>query len=445
MILKLVIAFIIGAVIGLERASAQPLQGDNKKSIEPHEVGVRTFSLISLLGAIAGLMMEEYLPVFIFISSVFAGLSLLYYFLQSWISKDTGITTEFALVYTYVIGIMIGREILPVQIILMIAVVLVLVLSRKQEIQGFIADVRRNEINAFISYALIALVILPFLPNSDYSLSDIPNAVSFLKSTGFNLGTLATVSLFNPFKLWFIVALITGIDVAGYVLERLVGQKGKLMSSLAGGFISSTATTQALAVESKHSKSVGQLTGAALLANMVSFIPLFFLVGSVNSEFLLKLTPVLLSVIVSATIAACYFLLIQKEKKESISKQSELVHKTKEIFNLQSALTFVAIFAVVRIASQIALIFFGNNGVLVTTSLAALTGVDAPILTISQMAGVDISYAFAVWVFILINAVNLIAKVVYSFISGSKAFAVRFTIGISFVIASSLIWPVFLQ
>lgn len=443
MIFKLIIAFIIGAVIGLERASPQKYQENNTEIIEHHEVGVRTFSLISLLGALAGLMMHDYQMITIFISAIFSGLILIYYFLQSSFTKDSGITTEFALVYSYVIGLMIGREILPIHIILIISVVLILVLSRKQEIHGFISVINRSEINAFISYALIALVILPFLPNVDYSLTDIPNAESFLNSLGFNAGKFLELSLLNPFKLWFIVALITGIDVAGYTLERTVGQKGKLMSSLAGGVISSTATTQALAVESKRSKSVGQLVGAALFANMISFIPLFFLIGSINQKFLLRLIPVLLSVIISSALTAINFYFVHKEKNSKERQKPNEIKKRTEIFNLRSALIFVGIFAVVRIASQIALAFFGNSGVIVTTSLAALTGVDAPILTVSQMAGGDISHEFAVWAFVLINAVNLVAKTIYSFISGSRGFAIRFGIGVFIIIVSSIIWPIF--
>ncbi len=445
MIFKLIIAFIIGAVIGLERASPQSFQQNKKDTIEHHEVGVRTFSLISLLGALAGLMMQDYMMVTIFITSVFGGLALLYYFLQSSFTKDPGITTEFALVYTYVIGLMIGREILPIHIILMISVVLVLVLSRKQEIQGFISVINRSEINAFISYALIALVILPFLPNTDYSLADIPNAEAFLRSTGINVGKFVNLTLVNPFKLWVIVALITGIDVAGYVLERTVGQKGKLMSSIAGGIISSTATTQALAVESKRSKTAGAHVGSALFANMVSFFPLFFLVGSINRQFLVELLPVLISIILSCFIVAVYFYFFHRAKQEKNGKKKQESKQRKEIFNLRSAISFVVIFAVVRIASQIALVFFGNSGVLITASIAALTGVDAPILTISQMAGGQISHSFAVWTFIVINAVNLVAKTVYSFISGSRAFAIQFGIGILIIIGSSLIWPIFIR
>lgn len=444
MVLKIIISFIIGAVIGLERASPQKLTADRKKILEPHEVGVRTFSLISLLGTLGGLMMREYSSVFIIISTVFCLLVLAYYFFQTKNSKDPGITTELALIFTYLIGIMIGREIVPMQIIIMIAVIVVLVLSRKREVQDFIINVHRNELNAFIGYALIALVILPFLPNTNYSLADIPQLESFLKSTGVSLGKFADVSLFNPFKLWFIVALITGIDVIGYFLEKTVGRsKGRLVSSLAGGFISSTATTQALAQESKQTNSPAHLTGAALFANMVSFIPLFFLIGSVNPRYLTQLIPVLLIIIIACAVVGSYFYFFYKEKqkKQTAKKNSPKTENTKEIFNLSSALVFVAIYTVVRIISEVALAIFGSQGVIITTTLAALTGIDAAILTVSQMVGGELSYTLGVWTFILINAVNLLAKTFYSFLQGSRGFAVRFGVGVAIIIGSSVLWP----
>lgn len=441
MIFKIIISIVIGAVIGLERASPQKLSGDKKSKIEPHEVGVRTFSLISLLGVFSGLVMENFLIVSIIISISFCILAITYYILQTLVSRDSGITTELALLFTYVIGLAIGRDILPVQIILMIAVFLVLVLSRKAEIQNLILGIQRNEINAFISYALIALVILPFLPNTNYSFSDIPSATEFLKNLGINIGRFADLDLINPFKLWFIVALITGIDVVGYILERTIGQKGKLMSSLAGGFISSTATTQALALESKRHTAVGQQVGAALYANMVSFIPVFFLIGSVNTNFLVRLIPVILSIIVACGLTASYFYFYHQEKDTVLHKKTEETSKVKEIFNLGSALTFVLIFTIVKIVSEIALVIFGSQGAIITTSLAALTGIDAAILTVSQMAGTQLSYTIGIWTFILINSVNLIAKTFYSFLSGSRPFAVRFGLSVILIIGSSVIWP----
>jgi uncharacterized membrane protein (DUF4010 family) len=77
-----------------------------------------------------------------------------------------------------------------------------------------------------------------------------------------------------------IVVLITGIDVFGYILGRMVGNKnGFALTSFMAGFVSSTSATQSLAQRSNNTRFVNHLVGAAVLANLASFLQIFLLVG----------------------------------------------------------------------------------------------------------------------------------------------------------------------
>ena len=270
---RLLISLVIGAIVGLERETHH--NPADKKTVS---IGLRSFSLISTLGTLSGLLYVNNLPLFIFISALFGLLVVAYYIIQSIHTKDIGITTEIGMIFTYLIGILMGTNIFPMQLILAIVVVLVMVLSRKEEIQNIVMGIDREEIHAFVSYALIALVVLPFLPNTPLSLANVPGAISFFKAYGIDIQRFASFELINPFRLWFIVALITGIDMAGYALERMIGKKhGRLVASIVGGFISSTSTTQSLALESKSGKGINKLVAAALFANLTSFLQVFFL------------------------------------------------------------------------------------------------------------------------------------------------------------------------
>jgi len=171
-----------------------------------------------------------------------------YYILGSLSTKDNGLTTELAIFWSYLIGIFVGLNIFPIQLIIAMTVILMLILSLKQKIKLFVAGIKQFELESFISYAIIALVILPFLPNTPLFLRDIPFLKSLLSAFQINFDKFLNLELINPFGVWKVVALVTGVEIFGYFLEKTIGQKkGWLFTSIAGGFISSTSTTQSLA------------------------------------------------------------------------------------------------------------------------------------------------------------------------------------------------------
>jgi uncharacterized membrane protein (DUF4010 family) len=437
--LMLLLSLVIGAVIGLERESYEDsvkIPGRNKVG----SLGVRTFSLITLLGTTAGLLRPDYFTLFLTINITFMLLIVAYYIVGSFLTGDNGITTEIAVVFAYLIGLFLSLEIFPVQLIIAMAVVLILVLSYKQKVHSFVAGITRGEINAFISYAIIALVILPFLPNISYHLTDIPSLSSILSSYGIDLGSFESVEILNPFRLWLVVALITGVDVLGYLLERTVGKKsGWVLASMAGGFISSTATTQSLAQQSKKSGSINLLVASAIFANMTSFFQLFLLIAVFNPDLLVRSTVMILAMIVTATISGLVLLRTKGEETVESLTESDVSLKETNIFSLIPALKFALLFLTIRVVSKVALIMFGDSGFLFTSAIASLAGLDAVIINLSELAGVTITLTTAVWAIIITNGVNLIGKVVYSFIQGNRKFAVKFAVSMLLIIISSFI------
>jgi uncharacterized membrane protein (DUF4010 family) len=431
---RLLISLVIGAVVGLERETHHKSTDKRKVSI-----GLRSFSLISTLGTMAGFLYVGNLPLFIFISTSFGLLVVAYYIVQSMLTKDIGITTEIGMIFTFLMGILIGTDIFPMQLILAIVVVLVMVLSRKEEIQNIIMGIDREEIHAFVSYALIALVILPFLPNTPVSLANVPGAVSFFKAYGIDMQRFASFELINPFRLWFIVALITGIDMAGYALERMIGKKhGRLVASIVGGFISSTSTTQSLALESKSGRGINKLVAAALFANLTSFLQVFFLLAPLNGEFLVRSTLTLGSMIVTALGLGLFFF-TRHERPEKVKHTEKKLIKESEIFALGPALRFAVIFILIRLFSKIALSIFGSTGLYITSIIASFTGIDAVLITVAELAGKTVSFQTALITLILVNATNLLSKSFFSYLQGSKAFALRFFLSVLAIILASSI------
>lgn len=431
---RLLISLIVGAVVGLERETHHNPADKRKVSI-----GLRTFSLISTLGTLSGFLYVSNLPLFIFISTLFGFMVVAYYIIQSVLTKDIGITTELGMIFTFLIGIFIGTNLFPMQLILAIVVVLVMVLSRKEEIRNIIMGIDREELHAFISYALIALVILPFLPNTPLSLANIPGAISFFKAYGMDIQRFASFELINPFRLWFIVALITGIDMAGYALERIIGKKhGRLVASIVGGFISSTSTTQSLALESRSGRGINKLVAAALFANLTSFLQVFFLLAPLNGGFLVKSTVTLGSMIFAALGIGLFFF-TRNEKPEKAKRTEKKQIKESEIFALGPALRFAVIFILIRLFSKVSLSIFGSTGLYITSIIASFTGIDAVLINVAELAGKTVSLQTALTTLILVNATNLLSKSFFSYLQGSRAFAIRFFLGVLAIILASSI------
>jgi uncharacterized membrane protein (DUF4010 family) len=305
-----------------------------------------------------------------------------------------------------------------------------------------VAGISRQELQSFISYAIITLVILPILPDTSYKLADIPVMPQIFTSLNIDLGKFATIDIINPRKIWFVVVLITGIDVFGYILGRLVGdKKGFALTSFIAGFISSTSATQSLAQRSKSTTFVNHLVGAAVLANLASFLQIFLLVGPLNPRWLISIVPAILVMILTAGIIA-FVLLRKKEPAENEEKVEQ--SKPTKIFSLLPALRFAGILVLVKIITKTCLILFGNSGFVISSVIASFAGIDAIMVNLAEMAGKSISFEFALLTFILVNATNLLSKTIYSFMLGNKRFAYRFMISAILIVAAGSLWLLFI-
>ena len=433
--IKLLIPLAIGAAIGLERQVEPTADNDPKQRAVLNDMGLRTFSMVGIVGALAGISFAANPIIAGIITAGFLIMILANYVLGVIHTKDLGITTEIAVFYTYFAGVLVASGIIPISIILALTVVVILLLSRKKHIHSILADVDRHEVNSFVSYAILALVILPFLPNYSFALQDIPVLKTVVDSTPL-LSQIKDLSLINPYKLWSIVVLMTGVDIFGYILERNLGKgKSLLITSLAGGFISSTAVTQSLAGQSKATKNNNQYVGAALFANMTSFIQISVLILAINGMLFFQGFPVIFALLISTLIAGAFFFFRKIGVSENLTEEKE---GSRTMFNLVPALKFMGLFLVINIASKLALEFLGNNGFLITSGVGALAGIDAVVISGSELAGNAIDYNLAIIGILIANGVNLAAKTFYAFTQGARNFALKFGVSSVGIISASL-------
>jgi len=441
--IRLLIAVFLGALIGLEREFI-PRKKKKVGAVGSRGLsGLRTFSLISLLGGIAGLLSAAGGNVLYLVITVgFFVLLTAYYVVGSIMIKSPGLTTELAAVYVFVMGFLVATDILPVQLVIAVAVVVTLILSMKDRTKNFILGIKRGEMSAFLTFAIVALVVLPFLPNTAYFLTDIPGLKMILGAYGVEYGVLESLEILNPFKMWLIVALITGIEMFGYFLSRIVGErKGWFLTSVVGGFVSSTFIVRSLALKSKKGGYINQLVAAAVFANLVSFLQVIVLVASMNSKWLVSITSAMLLIIGMALASGLYFYFVKGRRLAEIKTEKKEEKKKKSIVSLGSAIRFALVLLVIRFLTKIALTFFGQGGFLVGSVAASFSGIDAVVINLAELAGKEISVRGAWLVFVCINATNLISKIVYARAQGRREFASGFGWSMGLVIvASGLGW-----
>lgn len=433
---NIVLALLLGAAIGLERQSANQLAADRLA-----DSGIRTFSLIGLLGCIASIFYVNGLPiVFVLMTSAFVILLALHYVLASMETRDFGFTTEIAVILTYLIGVCLGTAILPLQVTVAVTVVVIVILSLKGRSEKLLSKVSRSEIESFISFAILGLVILPFLSNKTYTLAEFPDIAAIIEGLNIDIEQFRALELINPQRLWFIVVLITGIDVLGYILGKFVGrERGFTLTSFIGGFVSSTVTTQTLAQKSRGAANENYLVGAAILANLASFFQMFLLIGPLNGKWLVAILPTLIIMIVTATLLSIYFLRVRKSEEPAPSSEAEAEVVEKRIFSIIPALKFAGLILVVKLLTNLSLILFGKAGFVAGSVIASFAGVDAILINLAGMAGTKITFGFALFTFILVNATNLTAKTVYCYLQGSRSFTLKFSASMLIIIAASFL------
>jgi uncharacterized membrane protein (DUF4010 family) len=432
--IKLLLTVVFGATIGLERESSS--QGNDTIG------GIRAYSLIALLGFVTGLLYTHYYTALAtIIAAGFFVIMISYYIIGTQQTKDFGMPTELAAFLTFIIGAMTVIEIVPLQITVAIFVIVIFILSLKSKTTQIVAGVSRQELQSFISYAIIALVVLPILPDESYKLQDIPILPDLFKGMNVDMGKFSTLDLINPRKIWMVVVLITGIDVFGYILGRFVGNKrGFALTSFMAGFVSSTSATQSLAQRSKSTTFVNHLVAAAVLANLASFLQIFLLVGPLNAKWLVSITPAILMMILTAAVISVYFFKKKEPQDEAVGEEK----KPQKIFSLLPALKFAGILILVKILTKVCLILFGQSGFIISSMIASFAGIDAIMVNLADMAGSTITFQFALLTFLLVNATNLFSKTFYSFMQGSRQFAIKFAVSALAIIAIGSLWLIFI-
>ena len=356
---KLAAALGIGFIIGMQRENSYS-QNNSR-----HPAGLCSFSIVCLCGALScylGDLMGSIVP--FVVGLVIVGLLLVASHIAYGLSNrgnggPAGVTTSAALIMIYFLGALCWLNRLLEACILMI--VLLWLLAVKRQLHDFAKKISTEDIIATVKFAVISLMILPFLPNKAFG----PTGLEVL----------------NPHTIWLFVVFISGIGFVGYVLIKLVGPgKGIWLTGLLGGLASSTALTLNLAGRScDNEQYASDFTVGIVLSWAVMYVRLYLIcVFLVPSLALPLLAPLLVPVIPGLGYAAY---LKMRESNNHVQKTTDFNNP----FKLLPAVKFGLIFTIVMFLANAARVYFGSGALIACSFLGGAAEMDAVAFSLIDM------------------------------------------------------------
>jgi uncharacterized membrane protein (DUF4010 family) len=246
------------------------------------------------------------------------------------------------------------------------AAIIVLILAMRDELHDFVGQLDEADIKALARYAVIALAVLPFLPNQ----------------------AMGPYGAWNPWKLWWVVVLVTGFSFAGYVANRIFGaRRGTISTALIGGAYSSTAVTQSLAQRLGSKEKGGAEAAGIALASAVMYLRVMVLVAFIAPRLLPDFVLVVLLPTVVAW-AAGWWLYRKAPACEGPSPPGNPIA-------LIPALGFLLFVAIAAVVARWAEGRFGEEGIAVLLLIMGSMDVDAAIVTAGGLPESAITTALA--------------------------------------------------
>jgi len=409
LLLRFAVALGLGILLGLER----------ERSKEPGRgfAGVRTFALIALTGAFSA-WLGSTLSVAWLVPAAFVSIASLV--LASYVvtapKGDVGVTTEVTALLTFLLGVACFHGELRVASAVAVAVALMLVL--KDWLHLLAKKISADEVSAAVQFAIVTLIVLPLVPDKSFG----PPPYDVL----------------NPYHLWLMVVLISGIDFASWILVKIVGREhGIGLTGLLGGLVSSTATTLSMTKRSRQEpdKSVS-FALAILLASLVMIVRVGILLAVLGAPILEHLWVPLVAMAVANLGAAGWAYL--RERREGVKDHGRAEVTDDAIpFQLSKAVRFALLFAVVSFLARGAEVWIGESGLYLAGALAGLTDVDSITISMSDLANRTPDSALAAGRAVVLAVVaNTLVKGAIASFAGSSAlrnFTLPLTIGIAVV------------
>jgi len=393
------IALLIGALVGAER---------EKRKVSEQEVsfgGLRTFILFAQAGAVSAWLSIQLGYPWIFVATVAAvsGIVVTGYVLESRVRPtEIGVTTELAAITVCLLGgaVMYGF----ITIAVALAIVTSAVLAYKRPLHDAVARISTDDLYAGLRLLIATFIVLPLLSDR----------------------TVDPWQALNPYRLWLLVILISGLSMVGYVAVRWLGPaRGILLTAASGGLVSSTAVSLSFARQSRvdpGSRAGSALAAGVLVAWVVMFVRVIIAVAFVNPGLVTAVfAPFAVMAVVTAVLAGLFYWRGTAIAPAETPSQVPL----RNPFSLWEASKFGLLFAAVLLIVQLTHRYLAGQGLYVVAALAGLTDVDAITLSMADFARTGGEAHTAVGAIVVAALTNTVVKCAMAVAFGSAALRQR--------------------
>jgi uncharacterized membrane protein (DUF4010 family) len=331
------VSLLLGLLLGLERQRAK------------HEAfaGIRTFPLFALCGFFAGLAATKGMPLaFPAVLLVVGAFGVLAYLRDP---RDTaGVTTEMTGLLAAVLGGVVATG--EVAAAAAAGVVVTLLLTLKAQLHSLAGAITEDEILAIVKFALVAVVVLPLLPDRP----------------------IGPYGALVPRKVGLLVVILSGLSLVGYVLVKVLGGRaGWALAGALGGLVSSTATTLSFAAKTRETREqIPALTVGIILASTILYARGVAVIALMDRELAVYLAPrlgVLLAI--GVTFAAVQYRRQNKEPAGAMQLGNPV--------ELGRAAMLTLIFAAVIVLARMAQERLGTAGLWAVGAIGGLVDVDS--------------------------------------------------------------------
>jgi uncharacterized membrane protein (DUF4010 family) len=353
----LLVSASLGALLGLERQWSSE-QGKTKVDTI---AGARTFALWAALGTICawfdavnhtGFFLTGFGGMVIF-------LSLLLY-RRAKQDRDLGLTTGAVGLATYLLGGLVYFGQTKTAVVL--TFLMVVLLASKEWLHALSRKFSRTDVYQALQFAAVTGIVLPLVPDQPFG----------------PYGAL------NPWMIWLMVVLVSGLGFVGYVAVRIFGEdRGIPLTGLLGGLASSTATTLAMSRQSRAWPETGRLCALAIvLACTVMLARVAVLVGAISPSTLVPLAPWLAFI----ALPGVFFALWSWRHLAPRSPTGEQpAREVRNPLSLRIAIQFAILYALIVLLVRWADAGFGGAGVYWASFFSGLTDLDAISLSLAQL------------------------------------------------------------
>jgi len=350
--LRFAAALALGVLIGLERERAKVGAGF---------AGVRTFGLLALAGGVAAFvafpLAQPWIALAVFLAV--AGLVIVSYAVTAQ-RGEIGMTTEISALLAFMLGFLcVSGNVLTAA---GLAVASGGILALKEWLHRLAGRIETVDIEATLKFAIVSVIILPLVPDKNFG--------------------PPPLDVINPYKIWLMVVLISGLNFASYLLVKRVGaEHGIALTGFLGGLVSSTAVTLGFAQRSRQQPlQASPLAFGILVAWSVMFVRVVLLVAAVHADLAPQIG------LAMAAFAIPSLLICGALWRRQRSAETAAVSAGENPFELGEAIRFGVLFGAITFAAKASQVYLGDAGLYLAGALAGLTDVDAITLSMAQLA-----------------------------------------------------------